>query len=986
MNHSPDNEHTELLEFMDKARFGINPYYFVMGKYDQVVRTDPYSALTEVLTQLMTCITQNESEFIREAIVGAMDKEDLSMMTALIPNLQQLLKIECQEVAAMMTLNDHAFSMLQSVFCSFMRTVILATRPIVICLDDLQFASNSSIELIKSLVSDDSVKGMLLLLTFRSEDVGERCPLKQLLDFGQDKENVRFVEIGNLPIGSIDQLVRASLSVDEEEETLALSRLLLAKTDGNPLHLVQFLQMLRTRSLIIYDYERQRYTWALEKIQGETNVSENVVQLVSARIQRLHPMAQALLRVAACLGFSFHVPLLVDIAFSELHHGGQRLQTIRQVPYAHRQRILKVLERACDDGLLEHITETHEKFAHDKVQQLLLQSIPQRERSLLHLRIGKFILANMNGTTNLESPSTSVFLAVHQINQAMMVISLEEDMIDLCSLNLRAGALAAGKFDFSQAADFMQKAIDMARRVNLWTHNYPLALDIFTSASEVECYAGRYQRSLLMADEVITKGRSFDDKLRAYCNKLEILGAEGKSSDALDLGIYLLKNLGEKIPRKPSRFFCLREFFVVAMLMRRRKNENLVTMTKMIDGRKLFAMKVLRFINHAVRLTNDKYLLLATCLRSMALTLQHGLSPFSPCAMSSYAFFLSALFPPKAEESFRLGQLAIEFQELIGCKEDIAFVALDLVRFVNHKKQTTREQFPLIDKAFAYSVSAGQHILAAMVATMRLRVALIAGVPLSQMKHDCDFVTGLFRGSQEDLWVANDRPMLQIISCLQSPDGNTLFLTGDIIDEVDYANEMQEKGNETAIASLKLYQISHAFFFLGWERLLRLYEDGKRQHKFHSRVLESHVLHIPLISYVAMAYFSLAGSGSGKRNYIRKAKRLLREISRSALGNVERVAFSKMVQAEYCILTSPGEIIQRFEDAMNVCREFQFIHYEAILSERLGKIQYESGHLDSAIHYITNAASLYREWTAFAKVSWCEKLLGEIEQQKSTTI
>jgi predicted ATPase len=173
--------------FLEDTHDGNNraDVLFVAGKYDQQLSTDPYSALSSALSDLVKKVTTHNASSlsrIRTAVLDSVDIEDLPTLAALIPNLNRIVCAQGNARAFGRSNQDQAYAKLLSTVCSFVRSLIATTSPTVIFLDDLQFASDASIDLIQALATDVSIRGMLLVLTYRSEEVKCDSSLKSFID------------------------------------------------------------------------------------------------------------------------------------------------------------------------------------------------------------------------------------------------------------------------------------------------------------------------------------------------------------------------------------------------------------------------------------------------------------------------------------------------------------------------------------------------------------------------------------------------------------------------------------------------------------------------------------------------------------------------------------------------------------------------------------------------------------------------------------
>jgi predicted ATPase len=400
----------------------------------------------------------------------------------------------------------------------------------------------------------------------------------------------------------------------------------------------------------------------------------------------------------------------------------------------HVKRIELVLSACLEEGLLEFATETHVKFAHDQIHEAILTSIPPETKPHIHLRIGKYLL----GTELDVAPVTEAlyFLAADQFSRSHEIICDVEDVADLCRVNLVAGKLAVAKCSFAQGAEFLQVAVSMASKADLWNHQYDLALDVFTLSAEYESHAGRFERSYEMVDMVLTKATKLEDKLRAYYVRLDGLAYEQRLVEAVDLGLMLLEKIGEKMPRQLTTIQVVGKTMKISWLMRRRGMYDVGTTDEMSMSKATTAMKVLSLLWTSAWYSGDAALFVAVTLKSMTLTVKWGLSPFSACALAAFARLLVGLH--RTDESYRVGQLALEVHKKCGSKENEGLLFLLLAGFVNHFRETCRDQLPLISRAHDSAFASGRILLAMIAVLIRLQVNFLVGTPLPALNQDCE--------------------------------------------------------------------------------------------------------------------------------------------------------------------------------------------------------------------------------------------------------
>ena len=136
----------------------------------------------------------------------------------------------------------------------------------------------------------------------------------------------------------------------------ALAALVHDKTAGNPFFVVEFLRELHAESLLRFDASRGGWSWELDAI-GAKGYSDNVVQLMLRRLQRLAPETRLLLRQAACLGSVATTDLLAALS--------------GQTP----DRLVAILADAVQASLVLPLDGSL-NFAHDRVREAVVDGAP----------------------------------------------------------------------------------------------------------------------------------------------------------------------------------------------------------------------------------------------------------------------------------------------------------------------------------------------------------------------------------------------------------------------------------------------------------------------------------------------------------------------------------------------------------------------------------------------------------------------------------
>ena len=178
------------------------------------------------------------------------------------------------------------------------------------------------------------------------------------------------------------------------ERALALAKLIEEKTGGNPFFTVQYLRELVEAGLIAFDADEGAWIWDEEQISAK-GYTENVVELMTKRSNRLSTDALEAAKQLACLGTSADIGLLATLAG---RNEGELHSTLAELTLL---------------GLVQRRDNVY-RFVHDRVQEAAYSLIPDEERAPRHLRIGRLLASNP------QSIHESIFDIVNHFNRATL--------------------------------------------------------------------------------------------------------------------------------------------------------------------------------------------------------------------------------------------------------------------------------------------------------------------------------------------------------------------------------------------------------------------------------------------------------------------------------------------------------------------------------------------------------------------------------------
>ncbi|MCB9751527.1 MAG: AAA family ATPase [Myxococcales bacterium] len=267
---------------------------FVHGKFDAYTRDVPYSGLLQAYSGLARRLLREPDARVDvwRARISAALGDDARALTTVLPEFSHL-----TETSSSASTEDDpgARRRFHRAFERLARCLATRERPVVVFLDDLQWADRSSLELLEGLMSDVATRHVMFIGAYRDDAVGHDHPLTR----ARERLGAGWAELVELELGPLspddvaallaDALARPAADVD------ALAELCLRKTEGNPLLLRSLLHELAAQGVARWRPEGRDWDWSLERARA-LEVAGGPGELLARRVAALPDDARALLR------------------------------------------------------------------------------------------------------------------------------------------------------------------------------------------------------------------------------------------------------------------------------------------------------------------------------------------------------------------------------------------------------------------------------------------------------------------------------------------------------------------------------------------------------------------------------------------------------------------------------------------------------------------------------------------------------------------
>ncbi|MBV8414303.1 MAG: AAA family ATPase, partial [Verrucomicrobia bacterium] len=281
---------------------------FASGKFEQYKRDIPYATLAQAFRSLVHALLgKSEAELRnwRGALQEALGPNG-SLIVDLVPELKLI--IGEQPPVPSLPPND-AQRRFQLVFRRFIGVFARPEHPLALFLDDLQWLDAATLDLLEDLLSQPDMQHLMLIGAYRDNEVNSAHPLMRKLEtIRQAGAIVQEIILVPLTCEDLGRLMADSLQCESERVT-SLAQLIHEKTAGNPFFAIQFISALAEEALLSFDHRSGRWAWDLDRIHAK-GYTENVVDFMVGKLNRLPLETQKALQEFACLGNSAEITTL----------------------------------------------------------------------------------------------------------------------------------------------------------------------------------------------------------------------------------------------------------------------------------------------------------------------------------------------------------------------------------------------------------------------------------------------------------------------------------------------------------------------------------------------------------------------------------------------------------------------------------------------------------------------------------------------------
>lgn len=930
--------------------------FFIAGKFDQYQRNVPYASLIAAFRELVRQLLTESEEGVaawRAKILLALGGNG-AVVTAVIPEVALLIG-EQPPVAALPAVE--AQNRFNLTFKQFVRVFATAQHPLVIFLDDLQWADAASLKLISLLLTDLEMVYLLFVGAYRSNEVSPAHPLMLTLDDLRQQETV-IQEISLLPLQAthLNELIGDSLGLSVEQ-VRPLAELVWRKTDGNPFFVNEFLKTLVAEKVL--RLKTDRWSWDLPRLE-KLGITHNVVELMAGKIQKLPMVTQTVLRLAACIGSRFDLHTLAIVYEEGLAETAAALWTAVEeglvLPIGHKYKYVSETE-----------TQVTYKFVHDRVQQAAYSLIPDEAKQSVHATIG-WHLWRKTDSAELDS---RLFDIVNHLNIGVALMTEPATREQLARLNLEACQKAKAATAYEAAWQYAHIGLGLLTD-SYWQTNYDLMFALSLEHSENAFLTGRLEIAQEEAERILAQARDTLDKVKVRHLQVIQWTTIGKLPEALACGLEGLKLVGIDLTGEGLEAQVAQEIEHAFALLGDRPIHSLIDLPPITDPTLQATLTLLASLSPATYFLSPNVLFGLTVMKVVNISLGFGTTVNSSYGFVTYGIILCGVLNA-FKDGYAFGRLALDLAEKLNYLKNKPQVYMNFGGLINHWQAPAEEGKAFLKQSIQYGLACGDFIHASYAGQCIVIIDTMNGTPLEETVQDAEKYMEFVRLTKDPDGKNFLMTVQQAVLCLQGKTFSPTSLSTREFDERKHVLDMKASILPAVLHRYYIMKMQLLFLFEEYAAALAMVEESAKilatslatlyvpEHYFYDSLIRA-ALYVEAGSTVQTVYWGQMTDNLAKMktwadacpaNYAHKYYLMAAEMSRLE-GRIQ-------------------EAMAWYDQAIESALMEEYTQNAAIANELAGQFYLGNGRHKIARMYLREARYAYQKWGATRKVEFLDE-------------
>lgn len=937
--------------------------YFIAGKFDQFQRNIPYAAVVKAFQSLVKqLLTESEIELNtwKEKLLAAVGANG-QIIIDVIPEVELIVGKQplVQELSA--TEAQNRFNL---VFQKFIRVFCSVDHPLVIFLDDLQWADSATLKLLQVMMADEETKYLFLIGAYRDNEVNPSHPLIMTLNELQ-KQGVSIAQITLVPLDlqQIGNLIADTVHQDRKS-AIPLAELVINKTQGNPFFVNQFLKTLYQEKLLNFNFQQKFWDWNISEIEA-VGITDNVIELMLGKLRKMPESTQQVLRLAACVGNSFDLNTLSII--NQKSHS----ETFRELlPAIQDGLILTTSELGTieEEIINSDLVITTYKFLHDRVQQSGYALIESQLQTAIHLQIGRLLVANISH----ERRGERIFEITDHLNSARNLIIDDNEKVELAILNLTAGRKAKDATAYAAARDYLKIGLEILPG-DIWQESYDLAFTFHKELADAEYLNGNFEESEVLIELTCSRAKTDIEKAEIYNILIVQYTLLTKYEEAIKSGLKALQLLGIDLAEDNLSEAVSAELAEVKANLENREIASLINAEKMKDPAKKIALKLLGNMGPLTFFSSQELWKL-TVIKAINLSLKYGFVAGGSYCYSCYGIILNSILGDY-QSAYEFGRLALTLSENSNnlsqnCQDSVIFA-----NYLNCWVRSIKTTVEINSEGYKVGLQSGNLQWTGYNRMFQTITYVFQGMNLNNLLEDIG----------NSLHFCHQTKNLWAIDIIMANKLAILNLVGEE-DEISEKQHLENFHQRKSMAALCEFYVLKAHNFYLYEQ----YSEALAASDRASEIIDYLMGHISSAhhnfyrSLILTALYP-AVSESEQKDYWQQLEANQKQIKIWADNCPENFAHKFwLVAAEMARISGHNlEAMDLYDRAIASAREGDFIQNEALAAELAAKFWLGKDKEEFAQLYLKKAHYAYQNWGAKRKVEDLEEKYPQLVTRTS---
>lgn len=696
---------------------------FLSGHFDPLQRQVPFMAWSQAFEQFADWVLSESKEtqdFWRKSLNEALQGLG-SILTQLVPRLTLLLG----EQASLPNLGggERQQSLLFALN-AFVKCLCDAAPPLVLFLDDWQWADDASIRLFKSISTNNDITKLLLVVAYRDNETGTQHPFTLAMNEIEKAYPFEIKAIGlkSLAEDGINALVADSLLLDLETSN-TLANLVQAKTRGNAFAVHNFLQTIYHDKLLTYHFETNCWTWSLEQIRAKY-VNDDVVKIISDSLSNRSEASLKSVKTASAIGLEFSID---DVAALE-----------NRTSEAVHQDLWPLIQEGWlvpKDNNYRYVPAFYEEqqinvtlfFAHARIQQAVYEQLNEAEKLELHYQLGQALLQENN--QDIAQLSTEKLFAIARHLSVSYVRSSESaQQQQFAEVLLQAGKRAYENTAFDIAQTYLEQALPFLKKS---LPERSLA-EVYRLLVESAYLSNQEATMEQIAQEALGLFKQHWERSLIYDAQINCYAAANKMEQAIEVSRVALDELGISIPQKAKTWQIIWSVMLTQRALPNKKIGEVHQWPLMQDEKALSAMQVLSSALIPYFFENiQTYPLLL--LQMVRLSARYGICEKSVLGFGSYGLILAGSLK-KPESGYQAGKQALLMRDRLQSEKMTPQACFVEAMFIGHWKEPWQPLLQLCQEGYLAGLRVGNLSSAGWNAYLPMFLKFVMGYNLEQLR------------------------------------------------------------------------------------------------------------------------------------------------------------------------------------------------------------------------------------------------------------